>query len=76
MICICLFVEIIIRYLIDFNFFIRLSTSNLKIYQNIGTDGYQADSIEVYTDPNTNYRCLFHDFLDGDTSEVGQCSPS
>jgi len=40
-----------------------------------GTDGYQADSIEVYTDPNTNYRCLFSTFLDGDVSEVGQCSP-
>ena len=42
----------------------------------LGTDGYQADSIVVYTDPATNYECTFSTFLDGETSEIGHnCSP-
>ena len=48
---------------------------NQKLLISVGTDGYQADSIEVFTDPNTNYRCLFKNFLDGDTAEIGQCAP-
>ena len=42
-----------------------------QIFQHPGTDGYQADAITVFTDPNTNYRCVFSEFLDGDASEIG-----
>ena len=52
-----------------YNFF-EYSNLHMLFYLFIGSDGYQADYIKLYTDTGA-YTCYFTKFLDGDDSEMG-----
>ena len=45
-------------------------SNNLISKQILGSDGYQADYVQVETDTGY-YKCYFHEFLDNDDSEQG-----
>ena len=46
------------------------SNVHMFFYPFVGSDGYQADYIKIYTDTGA-YTCYFSKFLDDDDSEMG-----